>query len=206
MKHGHDFHSAEYVKSWAATVNERRPQRAVVFDYMAGLVAARPGPQPHVVELACGPGMLAEVLLAKNPHITYEALDYSLPMLELARERLAPFADRVRFHQADLLTPGWTTLLSERIDAVVSCQALHDLRSEDAIREVYYQAHRLLSGGGLLVNADLIAETEEAARAKPGRLTLARQVELLRAEGFVDVTCELQFADYGCVVAHNPPA
>ncbi len=214
MHKEHDFHSREYVESWAETVNERRPQRAVVFDHIAELISTLAHPKPHVVELAPGPGMLAEVLLTKLPEMSYEAVDFSRPMLKLAEERLVNFKDRTQFHCADLLKPGWTSLLEKDVQAFVSMQALHDLRSDRAIADVYRAARQHLSGGGMLVNADLIAggekpkasNTEESntGKSNPGRLTVSRHLKLLKEAGFIEARCSLDFGDYACVVAKTP--
>jgi len=47
-----------------------------------------------VVEVGCGTGQIAELLLSANPGLHYVGLDLSEPMLEIARSRLSPFADR----------------------------------------------------------------------------------------------------------------
>ena len=60
-------------------------------------------PQPRtVLELGCGPGLLAEHILQRCPFIErYALLDFSPTMLELSRQRLQSFSERVVFLQVD---------------------------------------------------------------------------------------------------------
>jgi SAM-dependent methyltransferase len=62
-----------------------------------------------LVEIGCGTGQVAEVLLRRFPELDYVGLDLSPNMLEIARRRLEPFADRIelavasedRIHERD---------------------------------------------------------------------------------------------------------
>lgn len=47
-----------------------------------------------VVEVGCGTGQIAEILLRSHPELRYVGLDLSEPMLDVARSRLGEFADR----------------------------------------------------------------------------------------------------------------
>ena len=62
----HRFHDPDWVRNYAETINERRPERLEMFDHIARLIAPLPE-SPAVVELAPGPGMLAEILLDARP-------------------------------------------------------------------------------------------------------------------------------------------
>lgn len=59
--------------------------------------------QPRVLDVGCGSGRIGEfVLEAGAGH--YVGVDFSEPMIELARERLAPFSERVQLQVEDFLT------------------------------------------------------------------------------------------------------
>src|SRR5262245_64821807 len=49
-----------------------------------------------VVELGCGTGQIARLLLERRPDLRYLGLDLSRSMLDVAAARLAPVRDRVR--------------------------------------------------------------------------------------------------------------
>jgi SAM-dependent methyltransferase len=60
--------------------------------------AVREGP---VIEIGCGTGQVAAELLAANPGLRYVGADLSPGMLDIARERLAAYRDRVELRVAE---------------------------------------------------------------------------------------------------------
>lgn len=107
-----------------------------------------------VLEFGCGTGRLAEMLLDRYLPRTarYLALDISTTMVSLARRRLARFGDRVDVLQ----TTGEMRLpvASDTCDRLLSCYVL-DLLSDDDIRLLLKDAHRVLSPGSLLALSSL---------------------------------------------------
>lgn len=67
------------------------------------LGAADLGRAEAVIELGCGTGRLAERLLRSElpPGATYTGFDVSGTMVELTKERLAPWAGRASVEQSD---------------------------------------------------------------------------------------------------------
>ena len=103
--------SAEPDAGGGLLAEQLRYYRAVAEHYHEGRLDALGGdelaaaldafaPTGDVLELACGPGTWTPQLLGHAATVT--ALDASPEMLALARERVAPDLDRVRFVQADL--------------------------------------------------------------------------------------------------------
>jgi cyclopropane fatty-acyl-phospholipid synthase-like methyltransferase len=174
-----------------------------MFRHIAMHIGQLPGAAPHVLELGCGPGALAEVLLDALPAITYEGVDLSGPMLELARERLARFGSRARLARADLNAAQWTRGIRLPVDAVVTNQALHDLGSDEAVTATYLRVHALLPETGMLVNAELVIPADGSKPSKPGKLTVAAHLERLREAGFRDVRCDVDHGEYVCLVARK---
>lgn len=102
-----------------------------------------------VFELGCGTGRLAGCLLEKHlpPSATYAGYDLSRTMVNLARQRLAPFGERARVMHAE---GSMSFPLGERsVDRVVSTYVL-DLLPEAEIRQAISEAHRVLAPGGAL--------------------------------------------------------
>ncbi|MEO5700377.1 MAG: class I SAM-dependent methyltransferase [Casimicrobiaceae bacterium] len=199
----HEFEDRGYVRQWAQTADTRRPQRPVMFRHIAALVEGLGAGAPHVLELGCGPGTLAESLLGRIAELTYEGVDYSPAMLELARETLAPFGARARLHRADLREATWTTIVDVEPNAIVTNQALHDLGNAEGVEATYRRARALLPAGGLFANAELVV-ADGSASGKPGKLSVDRHLALLASAGFVDAHAELAFAEYVCLVARAP--
>jgi len=190
----HRFHSMDYVAKWAANVNN--PVRDSVFHHVAAHLSLLGHDAPRVVELACGPGMLAEALLDALPGMTYQGIDFSKPMLALAGERLARFGSRATLHQADLRDDGWPAALTKAPQAIISMQALHDVGAADEHERLYGVARRQLAPGGLVLNADFV----QRPGGGPSRISIERHLDMLNAQGFARVRCTLDFDRYGCVV------
>jgi SAM-dependent methyltransferase len=199
-----DLKTRADVDQWLNRINNDRPERYEVMQHIGQQIAALPFPRPQVVELGLGPGLLAEVLLARLPQITYTGLDFSEVLLACARARLARFADRVEIIRTDLNQDGWTMQLSARPQAMISMQSLHDLGGEGEVNRIYRLARELLGPGGLFLNADLTVPPGQDLPDNPGRRSVSRHLELLTSHGYERVACTLQVADFGCFVAFTP--
>jgi ubiquinone/menaquinone biosynthesis C-methylase UbiE len=117
-----------------------------------------------VFELGCGTGRVARALLAERlpSEAEYAGVDLSPEMVRLARERLAPFAERARVRLTDGSLPlpepdGWA-------DRFLSTYVL-DLLSGDEIRAVLSEARRVLRPGGLLCLVSLTRGVNPLSRA-----------------------------------------
>jgi len=196
---------AEYVRS----LNQRWPIRPQIMVHIAAQVKALPVAAPHVLELCCGTGLLAETLLDALPTARYTGIDFSQPFLDAARARLDRFADRATLIQADLNRAAWLNLLKAHgadgcFHAIVSMQSLHDLGGEPQVNRIYRLARDRLLPDGLFLNADLIVQPGEELPDNPGRRSIARHMELLESHGYCNVACTLERGGFGCVVGFAP--
>jgi ubiquinone/menaquinone biosynthesis C-methylase UbiE len=108
----------------------------------------------RVFELGCGTGRLAARLLAERlpPTARYRGVDLSPTMIGLARERVAPWADRAEVVLTDGAPP--TAEPTTGYDRWISTYVL-DLLSGADLAAMLREAHRMLSPGGLLCLASL---------------------------------------------------
>ena len=162
-------------------------------------------PQPYILELGCGPGRLAERLLATVAHLHYTGVDISPPFLNFARQRLATYTHQVQLCEADLNDATWPEQIASlgnngRFHAIISLQSLHDVGDEAAISRVYGLAKELLVPGGFLLNADLVVEEGEELPNNPGRRSISRHLDMLRQQGYHSVACTLAVGGFGCVM------
>lgn len=103
-----------------------------------------------VLELGSGSGANAAELLARYPAARLTATDVDPAMLDAARRRLRPFAERASVRQADATRIPFA---DASFDAVVSLIMLHHVIDwEQMLAEVA----RVLRPGGLLAGYDLV--------------------------------------------------
>ena len=114
----------------------------------------------HVVDLGCGDGVIAQAILTHYPNVHVTAIDFSEPMLEQAKARLQPFADRVQWRQADLLNSDWRIDLKP-CDAIVSGYCIHHL-PDDRKRSLYQEIHQQLVPKGSFLNIEHVASASPA--------------------------------------------
>lgn len=177
----HDYFDEGYVREWARSANDRRPFRAQLFDAFAREL--QPLGAARILELGSGPGFLAEHLLKHCDVAAYHLLDFSPHMLALSRARLAPFADRAHFHQGSFVDEGWSKPLPAPFDAVISMQALHEVRRTERLLPLYAELRSVLAPGGVVLIADKRDGQEED---EAERFTLDAHLAALAAAGFTD--------------------
>jgi trans-aconitate 2-methyltransferase len=150
----------------------------------------------RVLDAGCGSGRVTELLAERLPGGHIVALDASAAMVEAARERLAPFGDRVEFVVADLGVP---LPLAEPVDAILSTATFHWVPDHDAL---FANLATVLRPGGRLVAqcggagniASIRAVLATIGDGWPGAAhyeTPAATVARLETAGFGDVECWL---------------
>jgi SAM-dependent methyltransferase len=184
----HEFHDAEFVAGWADRFAPT-PKRVELFNLMLSELQSRIPADGCLVELGIGPGYLADHLLSLMPGIQYYGVDFSGPMLDIARQRLAPHLARVTFIQADLVKDKWWSDIPAPVNAIVSTWALHDLGSQKNIEVVYKNCAQVLQDGGMLLNGDFIKPDKARHEYEPGRFEIAKHVAMLLRVGFTSADC-----------------
>jgi SAM-dependent methyltransferase len=181
-----DLRSMDAARAWAASALSARPWRTQFFqEFIAALrmLDARP---LRVLELGSGPGFLAQAILEAIPVADYTMLDFSQAMHDLARERLGPLMRRVRPIVANFRGDNWYTGLGE-FDAVVSNQAVHELRHKKHALALHRAVRSILSQQGAYLVCDHYAGGDGMANAAL-YMTVAEQCHCLKTAGFSTVT------------------
>jgi trans-aconitate 2-methyltransferase len=149
----------------------------------------------RVLDAGCGSGRVTEQLLARLPRGHVIALDASPAMIEEARRRLAPFAGRVSFLQADLLEP---LAIEPPVDAILSTATFHWVTDHERL---FRNLAAVLRPGGPLVAqcggagnvASVLTAADEVGGAWQSSVrpwifaTPEETADRLRAAGFVRV-------------------
>ncbi|MGH2933037.1 MAG: class I SAM-dependent methyltransferase [Gaiellaceae bacterium] len=140
----------------------------------AALVEDAGIPVSHVVDLGAGHGPYLELFLDAFPVARGTWVDFSPPMEEEARGRLARFGDRIRFVPSDV-----ESLTADQIGSasvVVSSRALHHV-AHAALAEVYRVVADTVEPGGFVFNLDHVGapgDLEKTYRRIRGRFTGSR--------------------------------
>lgn len=149
------WRSREGAARWDRLADEGPARMEQLALLLALLEPTRPG---RVLELGVGSGRVAELVLDALPDARLTGIDGSAAMLDLARDRLARFGERVEliecaFEELDrvAIDPGF--------DAAVSVQALHHL--DDAGKAgAFGWLGETLRPGGLFLMRDKVAVHE----------------------------------------------
>jgi tRNA (cmo5U34)-methyltransferase len=196
----------------ATSYNNERARLIPGYDrFYAAAIELIPSAAQRILDLGAGTGLLTTHIRASFPTAHIELVDFSAPMLELARQRLSDDAN-VAFTLADYTAVP----LPAELDAVVSALSIHHLE-DDAKQALFHSVFRALRPGGLFINADHIAGPTPALEATyqqrwldevrrlgateqqiadslfrqqaDRRSSVSDQLDWLTAAGFVDVDC-----------------
>jgi len=153
------WRDAEFARSWAEQDSFRDllefPRR------MAAAVVAGDNPEPaRIVDVGAGPGAVLAVFLEQFPSARGIWTDASQAMLELAKDRLAPFGDRVEYRLADM-TDLDRAGLPAAVDVITTSRAAHHL-DRAGLFAFYADVAARLAPGGWLVNLDHIGPASQA--------------------------------------------
>jgi SAM-dependent methyltransferase len=187
-----DFRNMADARRWADAAMLVRPARHNVFDRIVQELRDLRSRPLSVLELGSGPGFLVERITVNLPTFAYTALDFSAAMHALARERLGANAERVCFVEGDFKQPHWTSVLTT-FDAVVTMQAVHELRHKRHAPALYRQVGSVLHPGGSFLMCDhYVGDGAMSDRAL--FMTMEEHEAALHGAGFTNVHVLLKTA------------
>lgn len=167
-----------------------------------------PAPR-RVLDLGCGDGRLAALVLDARPSVTeVVAMDRSEPMLDQARARFAG-DPRVEVVRGDLQDP---IIADAPFDLVVSGFAIHHLEDERK-RSLFGELRASLSPGGLFANLEVVQSStlrrhrefltaigRDADDPEDRLATIDDQLGWMSAAGFVEVECLWRWRGFALLV------
>ena len=131
-----------------------RPFREEFFEAIYGQLCLQPNPGLEVIELGSGPGFLAHYILSRAPEVNYRLFDFSPPMHVLAKKRLQGLtSNKVKFIENSFKETDWSENIG-RYDAIVTIQAVHELRHKRYAIGLFQQLRSLLKPNGILLFCD----------------------------------------------------
>jgi tRNA (cmo5U34)-methyltransferase len=201
----HEWGSSQYAREWVSKNDRRAEERAAQLNAAIQWLSIFLQPPAHVIDLGAGPGTLAEKILLTFPEIQVTCLDGSEEMLNVAKQRLASFANRLSFIQADFGLETWTSNLPQGIDAIVTARAIHNVRKLKFIERVYKDIYNVLRPGGFFLNIERVnfssrtlrryyRQLQMKSRGRAAKVdgpapSLVQQLRLLKRAGFKDIDC-----------------
>ncbi|MEV1055585.1 class I SAM-dependent methyltransferase [Streptomyces sp. NPDC049887] len=184
-------------RSWDRQQEWYMPDREERFRVMLDMVEAFAGPEPRVLDLACGTGSITDRLLKRFPKAESVGVDLDPALLTIAEGYFAGDR-RVTFVTADLKDPDWTAALPHTsYDAVLTATALHWLHAEP-LAALYGQLAGLVADGGILMNADHMKDDTTPRINAAERTHRHAAMDRARAAGALD------WADWWALAAADP--
>src|ERR1700730_11415277 len=138
---------------WERTAMEKRPCRMEFFTTFAEELRQLKPPVSRVLELGSGPGSLPCYLLKALPNVHMVLIDFSAAMHELAKQRLGPLVNRAEFVEGSFKDSLWSGRLTQ-FDAVVTHQAVHELRHKRYALDLHKQVKAVLRPGSSYLVCD----------------------------------------------------
>jgi SAM-dependent methyltransferase len=139
-------------REWERTA-QARPGRSEMFQIFANQLIRMDRSNIRVLDLGSGPGFLAEYLIGVLPAMELSLLDFSQPMHELAGARLGGRSARVQFIRRSFKEASWAKGLG-KFDAVLTNQAVHELRHKRYAPALHISVAEVLKEGGVYLVCD----------------------------------------------------
>jgi cyclopropane fatty-acyl-phospholipid synthase-like methyltransferase len=184
-----DFSKQEEAEAWTASANAKRPWRRNFFTAIVSELQRLEKPGCSVLELGSGPGFLAEAVLHHVPGVHYTLLDSSPAMHGIARTKIGR-SHHAQFMTADFRGTDWITEVGS-FDAVVTVQAVHEVRHKRHAAGLHRLVHGCLRPAGLYLVCDHVVEPESMTDTNL-YMTATEQVEALGEAGFRDIEVILE--------------
>ncbi len=135
----------------------------VMLELASACAAAVTPDARHILDIGCGAGNYALMLLRALPGADVTLLDLSGPMLERACERVgAATQGAVEILQGDIRS---AELGESAVDVVVAAASLHHLREDEEWEAVFSKVRRALRPGGSFWIADFVEQVDPRIHA-----------------------------------------
>lgn len=148
-----DLQDMNDAKEWERTAM-LRPFRENFFEAFTTEISTIRKSDIDILELGSGPGFLAQYILSRINGINFTLLDFSEPMHELARQRLSEIkGSDIQYLLRSFKDSDWIDGIN-KVDVVITNQAVHELRHKRYAPALFARVHRLLKPDGVLLFCD----------------------------------------------------
>ncbi len=152
------WQSSTVVKNYLRGVRAVIPLASEQIEVMMRVIANREKPAHNFLDLGCGDGILGAVILERYPDARGTFLDFSEPMIDAARKKLATFGPQLTFGITDYANLNWIDAVTEQapFDVVVSGYSIHH-QPDERKQTLYAEIYNLLAPDGLFINIEHVA-------------------------------------------------
>jgi tRNA (cmo5U34)-methyltransferase len=194
-----DFNDPAGAQAWDADTRSLNPSRPEQLDILLSIITDHYRPDKTILDLGIGTGLVEEMLFQRIPQAQLVGVDAASAMLELAHNRLQPYASQYTTLIHDFTQITTLELPPHAYQIVFSVQTLHHLT--DAQMLVAYQfIYKTLEVGGLFLLLDRIA-VEQGSLYSVYQSLWARQDRLYQSQ--VHSAEGATFADHQRIVAER---
>jgi len=160
------WHEKEFTANWDRSVADSYPSRALQVKILVSMIRALYQPGKWILDLGSGSGRIEEQIFSQRSDARVVGIDSSAAMMDLARERLAPWHSQWRPIQHDLSAIDSVVLPAGPYQIAVSVQVLHHL-TQNAQRHLHRWTYSMLESDGwyLIIDKRALAEEDLAAYA-----------------------------------------
>jgi len=143
------------VEKYLSGVRGAIPLAKEQLEIMIRLIEASHPSVERFLDLGCGDGILANIILERYPNARGVLLDLSESMIQAAKEKLNCYSTDLEFIIFDYGNHNWVNLVgSEKsLDIIVSGFSIHH-QPDNRKREIYSEIYGLLKPGGLFINIE----------------------------------------------------
>lgn len=148
-----DF-TEHYVNHWREGMPMAHQQR----DLILFLIQQLHPTMTKLLDIGCGGAFIGKEILHQYDEIEMVCVDFSEPMLELAKKTLQRFNQRTHFILQDINIPLWSKNVASYtpFDVIITGYVMHYV-PDDRKKAIYQEIYDLLSPGGLLLTLEHIA-------------------------------------------------
>lgn len=154
----HDWRSTQLTEDYLEGVRGGIPLAETQIEIILRIVRSWVPDFKIFLDMGCGDGILGRQLLHQWPETHGIFMDFSQPMIDSAKEKCQPYADRSTILLQDYSLENWTGSLQKHapLDVVISGYSIHH-HDDDIKYRIYREVFGLLKPGGLFLNLEHVA-------------------------------------------------
>jgi tRNA (cmo5U34)-methyltransferase len=146
-----DWNDREFALQWDQHVSTGHPNRTEQLDILASVLKDNYVPGDTILDIGCGSGQVEELLFAQRSDFQIVGVDSSKPMIDIAKQRLQQFGDRIQIVRKDISDLQFPNLPVKHYQFAISVQVLHELTNADRQRLFQTIFKFLVPGGSFFI-------------------------------------------------------